>query len=60
LKIFKEKTKHQSFFGWDERGYTMNMKWGGGAVMDILVVDAYSGMELCMPIFLSEASNKIS
>jgi hypothetical protein len=28
LKISKEKTNLQSFFGWDECGYTMNMKWG--------------------------------
>jgi hypothetical protein len=27
LKIFLEKTKLQSFFGWVEHGYTMNMKW---------------------------------
>jgi hypothetical protein len=26
--------------------------------MDILVVDAYSGMEVCTPIFLGEASKK--
>jgi hypothetical protein len=29
-----------------------------GGVVDILVVDAYSGMELCTPIFLGESSNK--
>jgi hypothetical protein len=28
--------------------------------VDILAVDAYSGMELCTPIFLGQASNKIS
>jgi hypothetical protein len=40
------------------------MKWlshdyRNGEVVDILVVDAYSGMELCMPILLGEASKKI-
>jgi hypothetical protein len=40
------------------------MKWlshdyeNGGAV-DISAVDAYSGMELCMPILLGEASKKM-
>jgi hypothetical protein len=29
-----------------------------GRVVDILAVDAYSGVELCMPIFLGEASKK--
>jgi hypothetical protein len=28
--------------------------------VDILAVDAYSGLELCSPIFLGEASNKIA
>jgi hypothetical protein len=42
-----------------EVAYTMNMKWGVGLV-DILVVDAYSKMELCTPIFLGETSSKIS
>jgi hypothetical protein len=42
-----------------EVAYTMNMKWGVGLV-DILVVDAYSEMELCTPIFLGETSSKIS
>jgi hypothetical protein len=40
------------------------MKWlshdyENGGVMDILVVDAYFGMELCTPILLGEASKKI-
>jgi hypothetical protein len=30
-----------------------------GGVVDILVVDAYAGMELCMSILLGEASKKI-
>jgi hypothetical protein len=30
--------------------------YGDGGVVDILVVDAYSGVELCTPIFLGEAS----
>jgi hypothetical protein len=32
--------------------------YGIGGVMDISVVDAYSGMELCMPILLGEASKE--
>jgi hypothetical protein len=40
------------------------MKWlshdyGNGGVMDILVVDVYSRIELCTPILLGEASKKI-
>jgi hypothetical protein len=40
------------------------MKWLGhdyrnGVVVDISMVDAYSGMELCTPILLGEASKKI-
>jgi hypothetical protein len=31
--------------------------YGDGGVVDILVVDAYSRVEVCMPIFLGEASN---
>jgi hypothetical protein len=33
--------------------------YGNGGVVDISVVDAYSGMELCTPILLCEASKKI-
>ncbi len=32
--------------------------YGNGGVVDILAVDAYSGMELCTPILLGEASQK--
>jgi hypothetical protein len=35
----------------------LNHDYGDGGVMDILTVDAYSGVEVCMPIFLGEASN---
>jgi hypothetical protein len=43
---------------------SFQMKWlshgyGNGGVVDILMVDAYSGMELCTPILLGEASKKI-
>jgi hypothetical protein len=31
--------------------------YGDGRVVDILPVDAYSGVEVCMSIFLGEASN---
>jgi hypothetical protein len=33
--------------------------YGNGGVVDISAVDAYSRMELCMPILLGEASKKI-
>jgi hypothetical protein len=32
--------------------------YGNEGVMDISAVDAYSGMELCTPILLGEASKK--
>jgi hypothetical protein len=32
--------------------------YGNGGVVDISAVDAYSGMELCTPILLGEASKK--
>jgi hypothetical protein len=36
----------------------LSQDYGNGVVVDILAVDAYSEMELCMPILLGEASNK--
>jgi hypothetical protein len=39
------------------RPISLNHDYGGGGVVDILAVGAYSGVELCMPIFLGEASN---
>jgi hypothetical protein len=33
--------------------------YGNGGVVNISVVDAYSGIELCTPILLGEASKKI-
>jgi hypothetical protein len=50
--------KLQIFFGWDGSDYTMNMKVG--EVVGISAVNTYPGMDLCMPIFLGEASDKIS
>jgi hypothetical protein len=35
----------------------LNHDYVDGGVVNILVVDAYSGVEVCMPIFLGEASN---
>jgi hypothetical protein len=35
----------------------LNHDYGDGGVVDILVVDAYSGAEVCMSIFLGRASN---
>jgi hypothetical protein len=37
----------------------LNYDYGDGEVLDILAVDAYSGVEVCKPIFLDEASKKI-
>jgi hypothetical protein len=34
----------------------LNHDYGDRAVVDILAVDAYFGVELCMPIFLGDAS----
>jgi hypothetical protein len=33
----------------------LNHDYGDGGVVDILVVDAYSRVEVCTPIFLGEA-----
>jgi hypothetical protein len=35
----------------------LNHDYGDGGVVYILVVDAYSGVEVCTPMFLGEASN---
>jgi hypothetical protein len=37
----------------------LSTDYGNGGVVDISAVDAYSRMELCTPILLSEASKKI-
>jgi hypothetical protein len=34
----------------------LNYDYGDGGVVDMLVVDAYSRVEVCTPIFLGEAS----
>jgi hypothetical protein len=36
----------------------LNCDYGNGGVLDILAVDANSGMELCMPIVLDDARKK--
>jgi hypothetical protein len=35
----------------------LNYDYGDGGVVDILVVDSYSRVDVCMPIFMVEASN---
>jgi hypothetical protein len=35
----------------------LNRDYGDGGVVKILAVDAYSGVEVCTPIFLGRASN---
>jgi hypothetical protein len=37
----------------------LNHDYGDGGVVDIMVVDAYSRVEVCTPLFLGEASKKI-
>jgi hypothetical protein len=34
----------------------LNHDYGDGGVVDILMVDSYSEVEICTPIFLGEAS----
>jgi hypothetical protein len=36
----------------------LNHDYGDGRVVDILVVDVYSRVEVCTPMFLGEASKK--
>jgi hypothetical protein len=36
----------------------LSRDYGNQGVMDILMVDAYSGMELCMPLLLGGTSKK--
>jgi hypothetical protein len=38
-----------------QHGKTMIIEMGG--VVDIMVVDAYSIVDVCMPMFMGEASN---
>jgi hypothetical protein len=38
----------------------LNFNYGDGGVVDILAVDTYSGVVVCMPIFLDESSKKNS
>jgi hypothetical protein len=35
----------------------LNHDYGGGGIVDILVVDAYSGVDVCTKLFIGEASN---
>jgi hypothetical protein len=35
----------------------LNHDYGDGGVVDISMVDSYSTVEVCTPIFLGEASN---
>jgi hypothetical protein len=35
----------------------LNYDYGDGGVADILAVDVYSGVDVCTPIFMGEASN---
>jgi hypothetical protein len=37
----------------------LNHDYGDGGIVHILAVDAYSGVEVCTPIILGEASKKI-
>jgi hypothetical protein len=58
LMINEEKNTLQKFlFRWNRMEW-LSHDYGNRGVMDISVVDAYSGMELCTPILLGEASKK--
>jgi hypothetical protein len=35
----------------------LNHDYGDGRVLDILAVDAYSGVDVCTPMFMGETSN---
>jgi hypothetical protein len=35
----------------------LNHDYRDGGAVDTLAVDAYSGVDVCMPIFMGEASN---
>jgi hypothetical protein len=35
----------------------LNHDYGDGGVVDILAVDGYSRVDVCMPIFMGESSN---
>jgi hypothetical protein len=59
LMINEEKNTLQKFlFRWNGMEW-LSHDYRNGGVVDILVVDAYSGMELRMSILLGEASKKI-
>jgi hypothetical protein len=58
LMINEEKSTVQKFlFRWNGMEW-LSHDYGNGRVVDTLAVDAYSEMELCMPILLGEASKK--
>jgi hypothetical protein len=57
LMINEEKNTLQKCLS-DEMEW-LSHDYGNGGVVDISAVDAYSGMTLCMPILLGEASKKI-
>jgi hypothetical protein len=57
--INEEKNTLKKFlFRWNGMEW-LSHDYRNGGVVDILAVDAYSEMELCMPILLGEASKKI-
>jgi hypothetical protein len=53
-----ENTLQKFLFRWNGMEW-LNHDYEDGGVVDISVVDAYSRMELCMPILLGEARKKI-
>jgi hypothetical protein len=57
LMIFEEKITSSKTFG-KELGSPiwLNHDYGDGVVVDISAVDAYSGVVVCTPLFLGEAS----
>jgi hypothetical protein len=59
LMINEEKNTLQKFLFRSNGMEWLSHDYENGGVVDTSVVDAYSGMELCMPILLGEASKKI-
>jgi hypothetical protein len=53
----EENTLEKNLFRWNGMEW-LSFDYGNGGVVDILVVDAYSGMELCTPILLGGARKK--
>jgi hypothetical protein len=59
FRINEEKNTLKKFLFRSNGMEWLSHGYGNGGVVDISAVEAYSKMELCMAIFLGEASKKI-